>query len=72
MISKIDSFNIVQQLKRGDVICKDEDEYVITQISENHITLILNGKRSSLKMFALSDLLNENWYLKHTANSVNS
>jgi hypothetical protein len=70
MIAKIDSFAIIQQLKRGDVVIKNEDEYMITQISENHITLILTGTRTNLKMFTLDDLLQGNWYLKNTGNSV--
>jgi hypothetical protein len=70
MIAKIDSFAIIQQLKRGDVVIKNGDEYMITQISENHITLILTGTRTNLKMFTLDDLLQGNWYLKNTGNSV--
>jgi|HubBroStandDraft_2_1064218.scaffolds.fasta_scaffold961216_1 hypothetical protein len=68
---RIDSYDIVGQLAKDDVIFQVENEkYKLTQITDQHIMAIHIGAFSRLKLFYITDLIKDNWYLEKAEEST--
>jgi hypothetical protein len=68
MTIPIDSLDIIEQLKRGDIIFQvDKDEmekFRIDEINKRQIVATGEGKYLHLKMFPVSFLMDDNWCLE--------
>jgi hypothetical protein len=61
---KIDSFQIVENLNKGDIIFQDENEkYRVTLIADTYLMAIHTGAFARVRIFSLADLIKYNWWL---------
>ena len=63
---KIDSLDVIEQLKRGDVIFQEREteKYIITSINAEQVMLTVTGSGINIKLFATGDLIKDNWILQ--------
>jgi hypothetical protein len=63
---KIDSTDVIGQLKRGDIIFQENDheKYIITSINAEQVMLTMSGGGINVKLFATPDLIKEKWVLQ--------
>jgi hypothetical protein len=66
MSSQIDSFDVIQQLKKDDIIiCPlTNEKYVIGEIGNDFFILTLVNERRALKMMRFHDLIREKWQIE--------
>ncbi|HEX4374561.1 MAG TPA: hypothetical protein VHZ50_14765 [Puia sp.] len=66
MSNQIDSFDVIQQLKRNDIIIRPvtKERYVIVEIGNDFFILILAQETRALKMMRFHDLIKEKWELE--------
>ncbi|HLY68882.1 MAG TPA: hypothetical protein VKR53_04090 [Puia sp.] len=68
MNNQIDSFEVIQQLGKNDIIIHPVtgEKYVIGEIGDDFFILTLAREKRALKMMRFHDLINEKWKLEKT------
>lgn len=66
MSNQIDSFDVIQQLRKNDIIiCPvTKEKYVIGEIGEDFFILTLVNEKRALKMMRFHDLIREKWQIE--------
>jgi hypothetical protein len=66
MSSQIDSFDVIQQLRKNDIIIHPmtEEKYVIGEIGNDFFLLNLFNENRALKMMRFHDLIREKWQIE--------
>ena len=71
MSNQTESFDVIQQLKKDDIILRpaDKEKYRIAEIGDDFFILTLLNERRILKMIRFSDLISENWEIEIEKNT---
>jgi hypothetical protein len=66
MSNQIDSFDVIQQLSKNDIIIRPmtDEKYVIGEIGNDFFLLSLVDEDRVLKMMRFQDLIKEKWELE--------
>jgi hypothetical protein len=68
MCSQINSFDVIQQLRKSDTIINPltKEKYVIGEIGDDFLILSLANENRALKMIRFNDLVREKWELERS------
>jgi hypothetical protein len=68
MSNQIDSFDVIQQLRKNDIIIHPitEEKYVIGEIGNDFFLLNLVTENRALKMMRFHDLIREKWQIERS------